>query len=78
MTNARQFGVNLSMLVLPCSLLVQDGGYCLPLRWVDSWLPTYLSSFFPSNRDKILQRKSNRQPLHLQMGTSPLSYGSLG
>ena len=48
------------------------------LRWVGSWLPTYLAGFVLSSREKILERESNRQPLHLRMGTSPLSPRSLG
>ena len=53
------------------------------LRWVESWLPTYLTNFFfffflpPSNREKISQWKSNRQPLHSKLGTSPLSPSNL-
>ena len=53
-------------------------GLLSTLRWVASWLPTYLPSFFlPSSREKILQRESKHQPLHSEMGTSPLSPGSL-
>jgi hypothetical protein len=37
---------------------------------VGSWLPTYLASFFASSKEKISQGESNRQPLHLEMGTS--------
>ena len=50
------------------------------LQWVGSWLPTYMTSiFFPlSSREKISQWESNHQPLHLEMGTCPLSPGSLG
>ena len=47
------------------------------LRWVGSWLPIYLASFFRSSREKLSQWISNRQPLHSKMGTSPLSHGSL-
>ena len=38
----------------------------LPTLWlVDSWLPTYLASFFsPSSREEISQWGLNRQPLH--------------
>ena len=47
------------------------------LRWLGSWLPTYLI-FLGSSREKISRQQSNRQPFHLKMGTSPLSPGSLG
>ena len=39
-----------------------------------SYLPT---SFSPPGREKIPQRESNRQPLHSEMDTSPLSRGNL-
>ena len=57
-----------------------DAGWGLlpTLRWVGSWLLTYEACFFPSSRGKISQQESNRQPLHLEMGTSPLSPGNLG
>ena len=42
-------------------------------------VPTYLVSFFfQLGREKIPQRELNCQPLYLEMGTSPLSPGSLG
>ena len=48
------------------------------LWWVGSWLLAYLPSFFMSGKEAISQRESNRQPLHSEMGSSPLSPGSLG
>ena len=69
----------MSIFVLSCSriLLVQGEVYCLPCGgWTFGYLPTYLPSFFPSSREKISQRKSNRQPLHSELDTSPLSPGS--
>ena len=59
-------------------------GLLPPLQWVGSWLPTYLARFFFlfsflwSSREKLSQWESNRQPLHLEMDTSPLSPGNLG
>ena len=52
--------------------------YLLPtLRWMGSWLPTYLpNQFFSSSREKISQLESIRQPLHSKMGTSPSSLES--
>ena len=47
------------------------------LWWMGSWLPTYVAHFFPSSREKISQPELNCQPLHLEVGTSPLSPGSL-
>jgi hypothetical protein len=57
-------------------------GLLLTLRRMGSWLPTYLPTYLvdspPSSRDKNSQRGSNRQPLHSDLGTSPLSPNSLG
>ena len=72
--------MNLSPLALPCSriFLMQGGVYCLPCGgWALGFLPTYLV-FVPSSIENISQRELNRQPLHLEMGASPLSPGSLG
>ena len=66
-------------LTLLKNLLGAWWGLLPTLRWVGSWLPTYLVSFFfQLGREKISQRELNCQPLHLEMGTSPLSPGSLG
>jgi hypothetical protein len=78
----------MSPLVLPTSriLLVQVGftAYLVVGGLLATYLPTYLDFYFilfyfpSSSREKISQWESNRQPLHLEMGTSPLSLGSLG
>ena len=84
-TNVGQFDMNVSLLVLPClrgilllEQLVRGWGLLPTLRWVGSWIPTYLTSFSLLSREKISEHKSNHQPLHLKMGTSPLSPGCLG
>ena len=46
------------------------------LRWVGSWLPSYLASWFPSSREKISIRESNHQPLCSKLDTSPVSSSS--
>jgi hypothetical protein len=54
-------------------------GLLRTLRWVGSWHPTYLASFFPSSREKISQWESNRQPLHQKwVSLHYISPGSLG
>ena len=74
------------------SYLAQESSWCrvgftaylvvcgLLVCYLPTYLPIYIYNFyFPSSsREKISQRESNRQPLHLEMGTSPLSLGSLG
>ena len=75
--------MNLSSLAPPCSriFLVQGGANCLPCsEWLlRGLLASYLPSwFFPSSRWKIPQWEWNWQPLHSEMGTSPLSPSSLG
>ena len=47
------------------------------LHWVGFWLPTYHVSFFHSI-GRIFHKELNRQLLHSEMGTSPLSPNSLG
>jgi hypothetical protein len=80
-TNIGQSDVNLSLLV-PTLFKNPLGAwwvYCLPCS-VGGLLASYLLSYFlfPSRWEKISQRQSNRQPLHSEMGTSPLSPSSLG
>ena len=57
-------------------------GFCeLYMLVMGSWSVmggSTLASLFPSSREKISQQKSNQQPLHSEMGTSPLSPGSSG
>ena len=67
------------MLVLACSRihLLQGRVYCLLCSGCTlGFLPTYL--VFSSSKENSSHWESNRQPLHLEMGTSPLSPGSLG
>jgi hypothetical protein len=64
--------------LLTKSLLGAGWGILPTLGWVGSCLPTYLPSFLLSSREKISQQESNHQSLHSEMGTSPLSPGSLG
>ena len=52
--------------------------YCLPCGGWTLWLPACLASFFSSSKEKIPHQESNRQPLHLKMGTTSLSPRSLG
>ena len=78
--NVRQCDVNLSLLVLPYSKV----GFTAPLAvggLLASYLPNFFFSFFlfssPSSREKISQRESNCQPLHLGKSTSSLLPDSL-
>jgi hypothetical protein len=79
--NVRQSDMNLSPLALLCSriLLVRDGVYCLPYNgWTLGDLPTKLVCPPCQVERRFHNWKSNRQPLHLKLDTSPLSSGSLG
>jgi hypothetical protein len=44
--------------------------------WALGFLCTYLG-FLLSSKEKISQRESNRQPLHSELGASPLLPGGL-
>jgi hypothetical protein len=82
-TNVGQSDVEFEPVGLPTLLKNPLGARwsLLPtLQWVGSWLPTYLASFSPSCQEKrrIMQWEVNRQPLHSEMGTSPLYPSSLG
>ena len=48
------------------------------LRWVASWFPTYLTSLFCQVEKRFHNGWLNRRPFYLEMGTSPLSPGTLG
>jgi hypothetical protein len=59
-------------LILLKNLLGAGWGLLSTLRWVGSWLPTYLANLVLPSREKISQWESNRQALHSEMSTSPL------
>jgi hypothetical protein len=88
-TNVKQSNANSSPLALACSriLLVEGGVYCIPrsrqpLGFLPTYLPIYnihnLNLINLSSKERISQRKANRQPLHSEMHTSPLAPSSLG